>query len=158
MSTPLPIQIRPVAAGDIPALIVVIDSTGLFPGEMLPDMVKPFLDDPATPDEWFAVTLADEPVAVAYIVPERLTLGTYNLLLIAVDASRQGTGIGEKLLTSIESHLAGRDGRLLLVETSGLPDYARTRNFYLKNGYEQEARIREFYAPGEDKIVFRKEL
>jgi RimJ/RimL family protein N-acetyltransferase len=47
---------------------------------------------------------------------------------------------------------------MLLVETSGLPDFERTRAFYLKCGYEEEAHIRDFYATGEDKVVFRKVL
>ena len=45
-----------------------------------------------------------------------------------------------------------------LVETSGLPEFERARAFYRKCGYEEEARIREFYNAGEDKIVFRKAL
>ena len=47
---------------------------------------------------------------------------------------------------------------MLLLETSGLPEFARTRAFYRTNGYDEEARIREFYAAGEDKVVFRKAL
>jgi hypothetical protein len=39
-----------------------------------------------------------------------------------------------------------------------LPTFERTRAFYAKNGYDQEARIRDFYKSGEDKIVFRKAL
>ena len=33
-----------------------------------------------------------------------------------------------------------------------------SRQFYCKNGYDEEARIREFYQAGEDKVVFRKVL
>lgn len=58
----------------------------------------------------------------------------------------------------VEQRLREQDARLVLVETSGLPAFERTRTFYRKIGYEQEARIREFYAPREDKIVFRKVL
>jgi RimJ/RimL family protein N-acetyltransferase len=47
---------------------------------------------------------------------------------------------------------------MLLVETSGLPDFERTRTFYAKCGYEEEARIRDFYAVNDDKVVFRKVL
>ena len=46
----------------------------------------------------------------------------------------------------------------MLVETSALPAFARTRAFYRTNGYVEDARIREFYAPGEDKVVFCKAL
>jgi hypothetical protein len=54
--------------------------------------------------------------------------------------------------------LAASGERVLLVETSGLPEFGRTRAFYLHLGYAEEARIREFYQAGEDKIVFRKAL
>jgi len=43
-------------------------------------------------------------------------------------------------------------------ETSGRPLYEPTRQFYLKNGYELEATLREFYGSGDDKLVYRTEL
>jgi ribosomal protein S18 acetylase RimI-like enzyme len=136
----------------------VIASTQLFPPELLDDMTAPFLAGQASEEVWLTVEEKDGPVAVAYVAPERMTSGTANLLLIAVHASRQGGGLGAALLAHLEGLLAERGDRLLLVETSGLPDFERTRAFYLANGYEQEARIRDFYQAGEDKIVFRKPL
>ena len=56
----------------------------------------------------------------------------------------------------VEQALAADGQRLVLVETSGLPSFEKTRAFYKKLGYNEEARIREFYQTGEDKIVFRK--
>jgi ribosomal protein S18 acetylase RimI-like enzyme len=47
---------------------------------------------------------------------------------------------------------------VLLVHTSGLPAFARTRAFYRRAGYAEEARIRAFYAAGEDEVVFWKAL
>jgi ribosomal protein S18 acetylase RimI-like enzyme len=35
--------------------------------------------------------------------------------------------------------------RILLVDTSGTPEFERTREFYRSNGFEEQARIREFY-------------
>lgn len=51
-----------------------------------------------------------------------------------------------------------RGGRVLLVETSGLASFERTRVFYRKCGYEEEARICDFYKADDDKIVYRKAL
>ena len=87
-----------------------------------------------------------------------MTSGTWNLYLIAVHPEHQGRGVGAALVRHIEHALAERGERVLLVETSGLPEFERTRAFYLANGYDEEARIREFYAAGEDKVVFRKVL
>ena len=96
--------------------------------------------------------------AIAYCAPEKLTEGTWNLYLIAVHPDCQGGGIGTSMLHHLEQRLADRRERVLLVETSGLESFERTREFYRKCGYEREARIREFYQAGEDKIVFRKLL
>ena len=49
-------------------------------------------------------------------------------------------------------------GRWRRAATSGLPSFERTRGFYRLCGYDEEARIRDFYQAGEDKIVFRKAL
>ncbi|MGH7286410.1 MAG: hypothetical protein ACREI8_00100, partial [Myxococcota bacterium] len=44
------------------------------------------------------------------------------------------------------------------VETSGRRDYEPTRAFYERAGYVAEARLADFYAPGDDKIVYVKAL
>jgi ribosomal protein S18 acetylase RimI-like enzyme len=58
----------------------------------------------------------------------------------------------------IECVLRERGERLLLVETSSLPQYEGARRLYCGCGFVQEARIRDFYQANEDKIVFWKRL
>lgn len=99
-----------------------------------------------------------KPTALIYYAPERMTEGTYNALLLAVSPERQGQGVGADLMAAAEQALKRQGGRILLVETSSLPEFEGARHFYEKIGYKQEAKIREFYAAGEDKIVFRKAL
>ncbi len=150
-------MIREMTRNDLTSVKHIIDSTGLFPGELLDDMTAAALNGDASAERWFV--LEDEtPVGIAYVAPEQMTDGTWNLYLIAVHSDRQGIGGGSKLIAHIETMLAKEGQRLLLVETSGNPEFEKTRQFYLKNGYNQEACIREFYAPGEDKIVFWKKL
>lgn len=48
------------------------------------------------------------------------------------------------MLRRVEEDLRARAQRLSLVETSALPQYARTRAFYVECGYEEEARIRDY--------------
>jgi ribosomal protein S18 acetylase RimI-like enzyme len=143
--------------GHMPGLKAVIDATGLFPADMLEGMAAGYFGGDAPDDRWLT---ADEggPAAVAYCAPERMTQGTWNLLLVAVHPARQGRGLGAALVRHVEHALGADGGRVLLVETSGLPEFERTRAFYRRLGYAEEARIREFYRAGEDKIVFRKAL
>lgn len=54
--------------------------------------------------------------------------------------------------------LTAQGARMLLVETSGLTSFKQTRTLYTKCGYEEEARIRDFYVAGDDKVVFCKVL
>lgn len=87
-----------------------------------------------------------------------MTEGTWNLYLIAVHPRIQRSGYGAALLTFVEGLLRELGARILLVETSGQESFDYVRSFYKKNGYDEEARIREFYKSGDDKIVFWKSL
>lgn len=149
--------IRPVELRDAQALKAIIDAVGLFPSEMLDDMLAGYFTGTTTNELWFTVD-DGAPKAIAYCAPELMTHGTWNLLLIAVHPDQQGKGLGAALMRMVEAELKKRGERILLVETSGLADFERTRKFYGLLGYEREARIRDFYAAGEDKIVFRKVL
>ncbi len=149
--------IRPLHPGDLLKAKAIIDACGLFPSDMLDAMVAGYFSG-ADPREYWLAYDEGQPMAIAYCAPERMTQGTWNLLLIAVQPEQQGKGIGAAIMHHIERLLAAAGERLLLVETSGLPDYERTRQFYRKLGYVEEARIREFYQAGEDKIIFRKAL
>ncbi len=154
-------RIRAASRSDVGALKAVIDATGLFPSEMLDDMLEPYLAGGAVEDIWLVVddgSDAQPPLGLAYCASERMTSGTWNLYLIAVHPSHQRKGFGGALVATLEAMLAARGERILLVETSGLPEFERPRAFYANHGYEEEARIREFYRAGEDKIVFRKAL
>ncbi len=150
--------IRPVTRGDVPGLKALIDANGLFPSEMLDDMMASyFRGEPGREDSW----LTDDDgghITIAYYAPERMTSGTWNLYLIAVDPRCQSQGRGAAMMAYVERALAERGERILLVETSGLPEFERTRAFYRRIGYAEEGRIRDFYKQGEDKVIFRKAL
>ena len=54
--------------------------------------------------------------------------------------------------------MAAFDGTALYAETSGRLQYAPTRSFYRRCGYREAAVFADFYAPGDDKVVFEKHL
>ena len=89
--------------------------------------------------------------------PTPCTLGTYDLYWMAVDPALQRTGIGTALVAAMERRLAGL-ARLIVVETAGRPDYRDTRAFYQARGYSVAATIADFYAPGDDQVVYVKSL
>lgn len=150
-------HIRPLEPTDMPDVKAAIDASGLFLPELLDGMTARYFRGEAQMELW--LTYIDrKPVAVAYCAPEPMTLGTWNLLLIAVHPDSQGRGVGTVIMRHVENKLAESGQRLLLVETSSLTSFENTRRFYRKLGYDEEARIRDFYQAGEDKIVFRKAL
>ncbi|HEX6599827.1 MAG TPA: GNAT family N-acetyltransferase [Gemmatimonadaceae bacterium] len=86
------------------------------------------------------------------------TDGTYDLYWLAVDPAAQGRGTGTALVRAVEEKLLDRGARLLVVETSSRPDYEGTRRFYARSGYTEAARVRDFYAPADDRIVLTTRL
>ena len=103
-----------------------------------------------------AFTPDDELVGYACYGPTPDTDRTFDLYWIAVDPGAQGGGGGTQLLTEVERRLRGENARMLIVETSSRSEYAPTRHFYEKRGYAEAARVREFYAPLDDRIIFTK--
>lgn len=101
---------------------------------------------------------SNQPIGVAYLAPVVATDRVWNLLMIAINESHQGQGFGSKLVDKIEEDLKESNQRLLLVETSGLPEFEQTRSFYKKLGFTEEARVRDYYEDSNDMILFRKEL
>lgn len=90
--------------------------------------------------------------------PVPATKQSYDLYWIATEASCRRTGIGRMLISKTEELIAGRGGKNVYIETSGREQYRPTRRFYKACGYRREARLKDFYAPGDDKIIYVKVL
>ena len=149
-------MVRPLVAHDLDAVKQLIDATGLFPSQMLDEMVAGYLGGGSA--ELWLTTGDPQPIGVAYCAPERMTEGAWNLYLVAVHPAAQRQGRGAALIRAAEQRTGAAGGRILLIETSGLAGFAAQRAFYRRLGYDEEARIRDFYRAGEDKIVFWKRL
>ena len=116
-------------------------------------------DDAHVPDYEFTGAFEGERLlGYACAGPTPATDGTFDLYWLAVDAAAQGKGIGTALVREVERELRDRGARMLLVETSSRPDYSDTRAFYARCGYTEAARIRDFYAPADDRIMLTTRL
>ncbi len=116
-------------------------------------------DDAQAPDYEFTGAFDGERLlGYACAGPTPATEGTFDLYWLAVDPTAQGKGIGTTLVRAVERELRDRGARMLLVETSSRPDYSNTRAFYARCGYTEAARIRDFYAPADDRIMLTTRL
>lgn len=86
------------------------------------------------------------------------TQHSFDLYWIAVAPQYQSTGTGKLLLTKTEALVHKAQAKRLYVETSSRAQYAPTRAFYRRCGYRQEAFLKDFYAPGDGKIIYSKVL
>lgn len=150
---------RKMAPPDVAHMVRLAIATGLFP----PDASE-FLEGAARtwfaggPGEWVVDEVAGDVVGVAFFEPRPATDRVWALTMIAVDPSRQAGGRGSALLHHVEGVLRERQQRLLVVETSGTPQYDRTRRFYEKLDYTAVARVPDYFADRDDMVLFRKDL
>jgi ribosomal protein S18 acetylase RimI-like enzyme len=82
------------------------------------------------------------------------TLGAYDLYWIVTHHDFRGYGAGFKILKETLRLIRQNQGRMLIAETSTTAQYAATRAFYEKNGFICEAKIADFYAPGDGKAIY----
>lgn len=155
-------MIRPLTADDAAAVPALAVAAELFPPDeagIVEAMMDGYL---ASARDQGAVCVVDdldgELVGVAYYEPVPEADRTWNLLMIGIRSEHHRTGRGRALLRHVEDDLAVRGQRLLVVQTSGLPVFARARAFYGACGYDEEAMVRDYYADGDDMVLFRKAL
>ena len=154
--------VRPVCEADEKAVLRVLSASELFSSDELPglmDVIKGHFAVTGHANEEdggvLVVEAAGGIAAVAYYAPERMTQGTWNLYMLVVDPEQRRHRFGTMLIDAVERTLLRR-AHLLLVETIDLPAFLAARSLYLRSGFTLEARVRDFYKPGEDKLIFRK--
>jgi GNAT superfamily N-acetyltransferase len=90
--------------------------------------------------------------------PIPATAASWDLYWIAVEPAGQRNGLGGRLLAASEARAAALGCRRIYVDTSGRADYAPARAFYERHGYRREATLTDFYAPGDAKLIYLREL
>lgn len=153
--------IRPITSNDAGAVVDLAVAAGLFePAEavVVEGLMTDYFGGKRHDGHECLIDEEDQPIGVAYYESVAAADRTWYLTMIAVRPDRQGEGRGAALLRHVETLLRSDGQRLLLVETSGLPTYERTRAFYVKCGYHEEARVRDYYEPGDDMVLYWKAL
>ena len=153
-------SLRPVGRAHRARLEQLTRGTGLFREEEVETAVE-LLDESLGGDEDYQFLGAfDGEALMGYACwgPTPGTERTYDLYWLVVDRAQQGRGIGTRLLADVEQRLTTHDARLIVVETSSRSDYVPTRGFYEARGYTRAATIPAYYAPGDDLVIYTKDL
>jgi ribosomal protein S18 acetylase RimI-like enzyme len=151
--------LRPLSPADRGRIEDITRAVGVFRDDEVPVALEVFDGAVAGSADYRAVGAEADGVLAGWICwgPTPCTLGTYDLYWMAVDPARHGLRIGTALIGEMERQLSGV-ARLVVVETAGRPDYRSTRAFYEARGYRRTAVIPDFYAPGDDQVVYVKVL
>lgn len=153
-------SLRPVGRAQRAPLERLTAATGLFRPDEVAIAVELLDDALAGEDDYrfLGAYAGDALVGYACWGPTPGTTGTFDLYWIVVDPARQGKGVGTALLRAVEDRLMTEAGRLIVVETSSRAEYGLTRAFYEQRGYVQAARLAGYYAPGDDLVIYLKDL
>jgi ribosomal protein S18 acetylase RimI-like enzyme len=149
-------------AEDLHPLRGMVAATGFFSAAELAvalELVEDRLTKGVASDYRFVLAASGgELVGYTCFGPVAATVASWDLYWIVVDPAAQGRGWGRALLAESERRMALGGGHRVYVETSSRAQYAPTRAFYERCGYRQEALLADFYAPGDGKVIFVKEL
>lgn len=141
------------------SLLAIIKASGQFDSDALSHVASTLDAHFENPTDAIWLTALDgEPVGVAYCAPEPVTSGTWNLLLLWMKDGFEGKGFGKAVVSEVEKILRERKARLLIVETSQLPEFESARTFYNNYGFQLEAEVKNFFDAGDNKLIYTKPM
>ena len=140
----------------------IVVSSGFFSNaevEVAVELVQERLNKGIESGYYFLFAEKDRIVAgYSCFGPIPCTEESYDIYWIAVQEELRRSGLGAKILNRVENRIKAIGGRRIYVETSSREQYKPTRSFYSRCGYHKEATLKDFYSPGDDKIVFLRVL
>lgn len=155
-------NIRATTRADMGPIGGIVEQGGVFNTEEA-SAVRQLLDyyvrEPEQ-DEYLFISAEEDGRVLGFACYGRiaLTQRNYELNWIATDREALRGGVGSALIRAVEDRSRARGGRFLNLETSSTGPYAAARAFYDRHGYTVVARIPDYYADGDDMLVYRKEL
>ncbi|MBI5580478.1 MAG: GNAT family N-acetyltransferase [Deltaproteobacteria bacterium] len=151
-----------VIPADMQTVAAIVASTGFFnPAEaqIAVELVEERLEHGAASGYFFVFAeQAGQALGYTCYGPIAGTDGSFDLYWIANHRDHQGRGLGRVLMQETERLIRDFGGRRVYAETSGRPQYEPTRVFYARLGFFRETHLKDFYAPGDDKVFFVKVL
>ncbi len=145
---------------DVEAVRDIVVSTGFFNQaevDMAADLVRERLEKGPESGYFFLFAIHDGAIAgYTCYGPITGTQSSFDLYWIAVRDDRRGRGLGRALMERTEALVSGLGGGQIYAETSSREQYGPTRRFYESCGYAVEALVRDFYAPGDSKVIYVK--
>ena len=139
------------------ALVAVQDNFTVLEREVAEEVI----DDGLTGKDDYEILVVEEQggelVGFICFGPIPLTEYSFDLYWIATLPDRGRQGIGGRLLSAMEEELR-RTTAVVYIDTSSTPGYDKARAFYEKHGYQVAASLKDFYHPGDDRVIYRKEI
>jgi ribosomal protein S18 acetylase RimI-like enzyme len=156
-------KIRPLVSKDKDKLHRMLIEAGVFTDEEIRvamELIDIVLGDKTQKDYRIvcAVDGQDQPLGYLCYGPIPMTVGAFDLYWIVIDPGVQGRKIGSTLLEYLEEEVRGLKGRMILADTSSIPSYEKANRFYIKKGFQEVARISDYYWEGNDRITYCKKI
>ena len=151
-------HIRKLAPPDREPILSVLRSDATFTEDEIAVATEVLDAALAQPGRDYHVLVCEAHAVLGYICygSTPMTLGAYDLYWIATHRDARGRGVARRLVEAMEAELRALAARVVRVETSQLDTYGAARAFYLRLGYVEAGRIRDFYRPGDDLVIFAK--
>jgi len=145
---------------DKPAIMYILQNTPEFNAMdivVAEEVIDDYLHSPVKSGYSILVSQSGSEI-IGYVCygQNPMTQSTWDLYWIAVSRESQGKGAGRELLTVAENNIQKAGGKLIILETSSTPLYDKTNRFYRLMGYKLICRIADFYAPGDDQMLYEK--
>ncbi|MDD4848164.1 MAG: GNAT family N-acetyltransferase [Bacteroidales bacterium] len=139
----------------------ILRSTGFF--EQAPDeiyvaveLAELALKDGNTVENYEFIFAEEDDQVVGFGCFARIpcTLSSFEIYWLGVDKQTQGKGVGKKIIHEIMNETEKFGGKKIVLQTAGREQYLPTQKFYTAVGFDLEARIKDYYADGDDCLIY----